>query len=180
MEGPVSNIAERFFKRNMNGIGRTDVTINNGPPTTIVHASAKVAALSIEKSRIQTQLEKPDWTRTEYGAIEGEILSTTTLYNKPALIIKERLSGGKISCILSSELAQRVGPKHSWDETWGQRRFAITGALYYDTEGNLKKVDATDLREITPSPVDLEELRSLDIVGGESSEATYLRLWGNG
>lgn len=180
MEPPTANIAERFFKRNMNGIGRTDITINDEAPTTIVHATAKVAALSIERSRIETQLEKPDWTRSEYGAVEGEILSATSLWTKPAIIIKERLSGAKINCILSDELADEVGPTHSWDETWEQRRFAITGELHYNADGRLTKIDAIGLREITPSPVNLTELRDLKLIGTESPDDIHVRLWEDG
>lgn len=180
MDGHTANIAERFFRRNMNGIGRTDISVNDNPPTTVVHATAKIGALSIEKSRIQVEIEKVDWTRSEYGAVEGEIISTTSVHTKPAIIIKERLSGEKISCILSPELAEKVGPTHSWDETWDQRRFSISGELHFNADGKMTKINAVDLREIISSPVDLKELRSLDLFTDNMHGYLHERLWKDG
>lgn len=180
MHGKPSNIAERFFKRNMNGIGRTDITVGDDAPTTIVHSSAKVAVLSIERSRIDEQLQTTDWTRSEFGAVEGEILSTTNLYTKPVIVIKERLSGEKINCFLSSELAESVGPTHSWKETWEQRRFSISGELHYGSDGHLKKIDAIDLREIIAKPVNLKEIRNLGLVETSPQEDFHGRIWGDG
>lgn len=139
-------------------------TIGDDAPTTIVHSSAKIAVLSIERSRIDEQLQTTDWTRSEFGAVEGEILSTTNLYTKPVIVIKERLSGEKINCFPSPELAERVGHTHSWEETWDHRRVSISGELHYDSDGNLKKIDAVDLREIIAKPVNLKEIRKLQLV----------------
>lgn len=180
MDDQATRTAERFFKRNMNGIGRTDIWINDDEPTIIVHSSAKVAALSIERSRIEDQLEQPDWTRSEMGSVEGEVLSTTSIHTKPAIVIKERLSGQKINCILSDELAEKIGPNHSWDETWEQRRFLISGELHFGSEGALKKVDALSMVEIRPTPVDLDKLRDLEIGTGNTPNAMHERLWGDG
>lgn len=180
MDQTAANTAERFFKRNMNGIGRTDILINDQPATTIVHATAKIAALSIEKSRIQVQLEKPDWTRTEYGAIEGEIISTTSFHTKPALVIKERLSGDKINCILSDELAQIAGPEHSWDETWDQKRFLVSGELHYNSDGKLLKINAIRLKEIVASSVDLDAIRDLELIEADAISTVQKGMWLDG
>lgn len=180
MNGTPSNVAERFFKRNMNGIGRTDITIGDDAPTTIVHSTAKIAVLSIERSRIEEQLQTVDWTRSEFGAVEGEMLSTTSLYTKPVIVIKERLSSEKINCFLSPDLAETVGPTHSWNETWDHRRVSISGELYYDSDGKLKKIDATDLREIVSNPVNLKEIRKLRLVDTDPTDDFRGRLWGDG
>jgi len=180
MDQTTANIAERFFKRNMNGISRTDIIINDLPAITVVHTTAKIAALSIEKSRIQAQLEKPDWTRTEYGSVEGEIISTTSFHTKPALVIKERLSGDKINCILSDELARVAGPEHSWDETWDQKRFLVSGELHYNADGKISKINAIRLREITSTKVDLDAIRDLDLIDADAFDAAKKGLWMDG
>jgi hypothetical protein len=180
MEGEPSRIAERFFKRNTNGIGRTSIALEDAEPVTIVHATARKAALTIEKARIEKQLAAPDWTRTEFGSVEGEIISTTSYYSKPALVIKERLSGANLNCILSQELADQVGPTHSWDETWQQKRFLISGELHYGSDGGLKKVDATALTEVLYGPVDLDEIRDMKVLDGEQPHAAIERLWDGG
>lgn len=180
MDDTTVHTAERFLKRNMNGIGRTDIAINDAPPKTIVHGTAKVALLTIEKSRIQNQLEKPDWTRTEFGAVEGEIIAATSHYSKPAIIIRERLSGDKIHCILSDELASIVGPSHKWQEAWEQRRFTINGELHYNEAGNLTKINALSLDEIQFHNVNLNKIRKLDLIESISVDELDERLWKDG
>lgn len=180
MDDTSVNTAERILKRNMNGIGRTDIIINDQPPKTIVHSTAKVALLTIEKSRIQSQLEKPDWTRVEYGAVEGEVISTTSHYSKPAIVIRERLSGDKIYCILSDELANEAGITHNWQETWEQKRFSINGELHYSESGKLSKINATSLEEISFQDVDLKEIRQLDLIENKPPDEIHERLWKDG
>lgn len=174
------NIAERFFKRNTNGIGRTDITIGNSETKVIVHSNAKTALLTIKRNRVESQLEETDWTRSEFGSIEGELIAATTYHAEPAIVIKERLSGTKINCVLSETLASEVGPIHNWQETWEHKRLTISGELHYSDQGKLTKIDAESFSEITYEPVDLSKIRKLGLIQELSTDDLHERLWENG
>ena len=181
MIGRPASLAGKFFHRNMNGIGRTDITFNEAKaPIIIVHGVAKVAALSIEQSRISEELQKRDLTRSEFGTVEGEIVSTITHNGRPAFVIKERLSEEKVSCILSNDLAKEIGPNHSWDETWRQVRILVTGELHYDSNGSLKKIDAYSIEPVRVAEVALKDLQSIDFLGGKSPNAALKEVWSDG
>ena len=176
MDAPALRTAKRLFERNLNGIGQTDVAFDDeDAPILIVPAVAQKASLSIDKASLEEKLSTANLTRTEYGSLEGEILAAATYYGKPALIMKERLSGDRITCVLSEDLASEIGPEHSWDDIWSGRRVAVSGAIHYNAEGRSTKVDAVSLGNVNEELVDLNDIRAIDITGG-ISPAEFLNL----
>ena len=167
MDGAAMRIAKRLFERNLNGIGQTDLRMGD-EPIQIFPALAQVGVISLEKALIDEKLSSPNLCRTEFGSFEGDIIAATRHYQSPALIIRERLTGDRITCVLSPEVARQVGPAHSWTEIWAGRRVMVGGALHYNAEGQIAKADVDALTPVDERIVDLREIRDLDITGGLS------------
>ncbi|ALK07829.1 hypothetical protein BVIR_11 [Blastochloris viridis] len=174
MDGAALRTAKRLLERNLNGIGQTDLRMGDDP-IQIFPATAQIGVISLEKALIDEKLSAPNLRRTEFGSFEGEIIAATRHYQNPALVIRERLTGDRITCVLSPDIAQQVGPAHSWTEIWAGRRVMVGGALHYSTEGQIAKADVDALSVVDERIVDLNELRELDITGGMSA-ADFLNL----
>ena len=165
----------RVLDRNLNGIGRTEIQIDEDEPICIVPQAARIAKLAIGQTEIGVEVAKPDWQRTEFGTVEGEISGLTRWNGKPALDIIERLSEKRFTCVLSDELSTKIGPVHQWNEVWEGRRINITGALHYNSDGDLRRAEIDNLEELEWTDVPLSDLRGVDILNGRTV-AKYLDL----
>ena len=121
-----------------------------------------------------------DLTRTEYGSVEAEVLSVISHHGLDAVIAVKRLSGEKFVGVLSDEVANTIGPDHSWSEVWGSTRVIITGALHYDEAGTLKKVDVQEIETHESVEVDLSEVRKPGSLSSVPPIEHLDRLWGEG
>lgn len=172
--------AKRFFERNTNGVGRTDILFEEDQtPLIVVHANARTAVRAIEQDELDRGTAAVDWTHTEYGAVEGDVVAAVQFHNRPALTLRERLSGERITCVLSPEIALQIGPQHSWDEVWSGKRVLVNGAVYYNEAGQISRVDADSVEPISPMPADVQAARSADITNGLSPVDFLSRVWGD-
>lgn len=172
-----SSVAKQFLKRNLNGVGKTAIVLEEDAPQTIlVERSARASLRSLE--RAEAAVETEDQSHSEYGTIDAHVVNTATWFGKPALEIKERLSGKNIQCVLSEELAAREGPSHSWADAWSGNRIRVKGRIYYDKDGKISRISAVDMEDVAPRDVSIKELRELNLLGGKLP-ADYLDdLWG--
>ncbi|SFG64738.1 hypothetical protein SAMN04488020_10384 [Palleronia marisminoris] len=161
---------KRIIGRNTKHIARTEVLISGKEAFIIRPQNARMAMAAIERAEIAERESAPDWTRTEFGTVEGEISGLTRWNGKPALDIIERLSEKKFTCVLSDELSEKVGPEHKWNEVWDGRRVHITGALYYNADGDLKRADASEFEEVPWTDVSVNDLKSLDVLGEKTMQ----------
>ncbi len=83
-----------------------------------------------------------------------------------------------MTCGLSAELAESLGPDHSWNEAWEGRRLLGSGALHYGHDGSLKRIDASSAEEKPWTDVSLADIRDIDILQGRSV-SEHLRLLRN-
>ena len=88
VQAPIAQVLER----NLRGIGQTDIQFGESEPICVRPQSARMAKLAIRQTEIGAKVAKPDWQRTEFGTVEGEISGLTTWNGKPALDVTERLS----------------------------------------------------------------------------------------
>ena len=165
----------RVLERNLNGVGRTEIQIGEDDPICVVPQAARIAKLAIGQTEIGVEVAKPDWQRTEFGTVEGEISGLTRWNGKPALDIIERLSEKRFTCVLNEELSAKIGPVHQWSEVWEGRRINVTGAMHYNSDGDLRRADIDNLEEIEWTDVPLSDLREVDILNGRTL-AEYLSL----
>ena len=180
LEADVSAPLQKIFKRNLNGIGQTEVAIEDEEPFDILPGKAKTALIAIDRAMLDIEAEVIDHRHTEYGSVEGEVVGLTSYYDARALVLRERLSGERITCVLSADLAAKIGPEHRWLEAWGGRRYLIGGSLQYGPEGMLKRIDAVTFDEVPAADVALTDIRGADILGGDTVKEHLKRFWGDG
>ena len=171
-----ANHLKRAFKRNLNGIGHTDVVVNDEPVASIVPARAAIAVETLERSE---KIERTDYSRTEFGSIEGQVIGLTRWYSSPALIFQERLSSAKVMCVLDAGLAEAVGPAHNWAEAWNGRDLRVSGEIFYAPDGLPKRVRAVAIEQIEWTNVPVARLQEIDGFLGDRSVQEHLdEFWG--
>lgn len=170
-------LAKSMFARNLNGVGRTVFDLDDGSPRTVV--VEKIARRAIQA--IETHESKKvgaDLSRSEFGTIDAHVAETRTWNGRPALYVKDRLSGKTFPCVLSDALAEKVGPTHSWTDAWSGRRVRIQGEIFYDRDGAISRVAARNIIDVNPEPVDLADLRNINLLDGRTPQEHIDRLWG--
>jgi hypothetical protein len=178
MRGESLDRAKSFLMRNTNGVGRTEIQFyQDAPLATIVHGDAIAAIGAIQESeneRIDTELHVPPWT--EFGTIEGNVKSTTAYYGKPAIIVRERITGDDIVCVASSRAVQE-GQHHTWAETWANKRVLVTGEIAYSVSGLVARVTAADFEIVDSSPISFNEIADPNFTGGLKPSEYLDSLW---
>ena len=167
MDVPTLRTTKRVLDRNLNGIGRTDIdTEVDAERVLIVPTVAQVGAKAIDTVLLENKYSLPNQEHTEFGSAEGAVIAAATYYNHPALYLKDRLTGDRVTCVLSDEAAKKIGLKESLSVVWEGQRVIVHGALHYSPDGRIAKIDAEDIDRISEEYVDLNEIRSLDITEG--------------
>lgn len=175
LEHDASRLFKKALKRNLNGIGHTDIHIDGEETIIIVPSVAQAGVAALERAEIEV---REDLRRTEFGSIEGQVIGLTRYYNSPAIVFMERLSGEKIFCVLADELAQAIGPEHKWSEAWDGRYLRIGGELIYGSDGKLKRVNASYSEEIVWSDIPISALRDVDVLQGRTVHEHIAKFWG--
>lgn len=172
-----SSVAKQMLNRNLNGIGRTAFAFEeDAPMTVLVEKSARASLNSIQKAEIDVEGE--DRSHSEFGTVDAHVARTDTYHGKPALYIKDRLTGRVLPCVLSDELADKEGTTHSWSDAWNGKRIRVKGRIYYDKDGSISRISAVDLEDVNPVPVDFKALRKNDILEGRTPVEHLDKLWG--
>lgn len=97
------------------------------------------------------------------------------------MTLKDRLTGERITCVFPEEVAQQIGPKHDWSEVWAGRRVLVGGALHYDADGQIRRIDIDSIESIQTikgDVVDMAALRGVDLLQGETASAHLDTVWG--
>ena len=175
LESEPGKALKRALKRNLNGVGHTDVVIDDAEPIIIVPTNARrgVEALEADEKR-----EEDEAQRTEFGTVECQVIGLTKYYSSPAIVILERLSREKVLCVLTVDLASKLGPEHQWSEAWSGEHLRIGGKLTYGADGKLKRINASFYEAIEWSDVRVVDLNSLDITQGKSVQEHLDEFWG--
>ncbi|PKP64687.1 MAG: hypothetical protein CVT85_09865 [Alphaproteobacteria bacterium HGW-Alphaproteobacteria-7] len=172
-----SSVAKQFLRRNLNGVGKTAILLeDDAPQTVIVERSARASLKSFERAEVAAETE--DKSHSEFGMVDAHVGRADTYHGKPAIYIKDRLSGSLVPCILTDELAAKEGPIHSWTDAWTGKRIRVKGRIYYDRDGKISRVSAVDMEDVSPRDVSLEELREIDLLGGKTPVEHLDELWG--
>jgi hypothetical protein len=166
---------KRVLARNTNGIGRTEIIVEDAVPINVVSTNAKNAIIALDLFELEAHSKRVDQSRTEFGSVEGEVNGLTRWNGKPALVIIERLSSDKVTCVLSDAAAAALGPAHKWSEAWEGRRLIVSGALHYDSDGALRRIDADGAEDCPWTDIPLSDLKDIDLLQGRSV-SEHLRL----
>jgi hypothetical protein len=172
-----SSVAKQFLRRNLNGVGKTAIVLEeDAPQTVLVERSARASLKSLEQA--ETTIETVDRSHSEFGVVDAHVARTDTYHGKPALYIKDRLSGSLVPCVLSDRLAAKEGPAHSWTDAWTGKRIRVKGRIYYDRDGKISRVSAVDMEDVSARDVSLNDLRENGLLGGKSPVEYLDELWG--
>jgi len=174
LESEPGKALKRALKRNLAGVGHTDIVIGDDEPIIIVPTTARKGVEVLEADDDQPD----DLQRTEYGTIECQVIGLTKYYNSPALIVVERLSREKIWCVLTRQLATELGPEHQWSEAWSGQGLRVGGKLTYAQDGKLKRINASFYELVEWADVRLTDLKEIDITQGRSVQAHLDEFWG--
>ena len=172
--------ARRFFERNLNGIGRTDVKFDDETPLVIIaERGARVAVSVLAKTEQPRELPAhgEDLSRSEIGSVEGDIIELTTYYGQPAIRLRERLHGWDIPCVLSTTLAERIGHDHDWLEVWGGRRVQVSGEIIFGLDGRIRRVNAMNIQSVHSRPVSFSDIADPNFTGGLPIREYLRHLW---
>ena len=165
--GPGNSIAKRIFKRNTNGIGKTEIYLNGGEPKSFTPKTAKKAEWLLSRP---IEVEQIDRSRTEIGSIEAVILEVGTFYNKPAIKIIERLTKSELWCVIPEEICEQVATSTNFKDVWENRRVLVRGVITYDANGVITRIYAKGVVPIEATGVKLSDIIDKDFTDGRSPE----------
>jgi hypothetical protein len=179
MPRPARQRAKSFFERNTKRIGRTDIKFDEHSPPLIIQERTALAATSALEAAAADEAAPPslDLTRTEVGSVEGYVIEAARFYGRPAARIRERITGAEVVCIMSDELAERIGPEHNWRDVWQGRRVLVSGEISYRHDGTIVRIRASDMVTVDAPQLDYSDIADPNFTGG-LSPADYLRtIW---
>jgi hypothetical protein len=169
--------AHRFFKRNTEVVGRSDIVLNGADSPIYVPASkARVALINLERAALDEEKKVRDWTHTAYGSIEGIVIATGTHYNKPAIWVRERKTKRDIRCVFDQETAKKVGARFKWETSWRHGRVVVEGLLQYGKAEDIEQVSASDVVELSVGTLDIADFADPTFTNGLTPEE-YLDRW---
>jgi len=156
------------YARNMNGIGRTDVSFQPGETdfaeVVVTPDTAAVAVHALTDDPAHRQEEIKD----QIGSVEGVMQQVGTHYNKPAILVRERKTGAEFWCVVTEEFRARIAAEANFDDVWSGRRVVVHGLISYNDVGEIARVTATEVHRVIPTDVPLEKLRDPEFTGGLS------------
>jgi hypothetical protein len=173
-----AHTAKAFFKRNLNGIGRTVFDFGDAAPRAfVVEKSARSGLRAIESFEAGRK-QSEDKSHSEFGSIDAHVSEAKTWNGQPALYVRERLSNKVVPCVLNDKAAAVAGPSHSWSDAWSGKRVRIKGQIFYDKSGSISRVMANAVTDVAASLPVLRDLRDIDILQGLTPVQHIDRFWG--
>ena len=180
MDAGAEELMRRILDRNMNGISRTDIVLDmDATPIVLDHRASRKAHIFLDLKAAEEAAQVEDLSRKEFGSVEGQATGLTTHYSKPALVIRERLSGRDVKCVLPTANADAIGAQHQWSEVWSNQRVIVSGVCHYEKTGNLIRVDAQEIIRVAARDVPIADLRDPNFSDGLTPQEHLDRLWGS-
>lgn len=170
-QGRKANVLKRVLNRSLNGIGRTDVQIND-------ESERETLTPQIAETALRALGAPPevDRSRAEIGSIEGDYLYLGDHYAHPALKILERKTGAEVWCWVSETDLERFSELVKAADVWRHKRVRARGKILYDRYGGILHVEAHDVQLTEVPRVGLDEVRDPNFTGGLSVSEYLNRL----
>lgn len=170
--GRKAAVLKRLLTRSLNGIGRTDVQVDDAPEReTLTPQRAETALRALDAAQPAV-----DRSRAEIGSVEGEYLDLGSHYAHPAIKIRERKSAAEIWCWVSERDLARFSELVRAEDVWRHRRVRARGKIYYSVSGDILRVEATDVQLSEVPRVTVDEVRDRNFTGGLSVSEYLNRL----
>jgi hypothetical protein len=165
---------QKFFHRNVNGIGTTEIDFGDDDVLSIDRTAADVGASAIGARTAIDVFDLPE--REASGEVEGVMVAAGRYRNQPAIQIRSELYGF-VWCTLSRQVIDRFGTEHTMREVWEGKSLGVEGVLSYAPGGKLAKISVTGVREMPIVPlVDLDSVLDPNFTSGLSPEEYLNRL----
>lgn len=159
------NIAKRLYRRNLNGVGTTDIVFDNVGSVLVTprFAERAVSALNAKPSLGLFDLPK---VREEIGSLEGVFSDLSTYYNQPAIAVIDSRTETKIWCVISNDLLLKFSDKATIEDFWKKSRVIVRGCIRYNAAGSIQSVIANDISRIESRIVPTSKIRDADFTLG--------------
>ena len=172
-------VMRRILGRQINGVSRTDFIASEASGPVVLDARlARKANVFLDLKAAEEASKLEDLSRKEHGSIEGQAIGLSTHYAKPALVIRERLSGREVKCVLPASQADEIGAQHQWKDVWGNQRVVVTGVCHFDKTGDLVRIEADSVVKVGGRDVPLSEFQDANFSDGLSPQEHLDLLWG--
>jgi hypothetical protein len=160
-------VAKRILKRNLNGIGRTVVELDDNVVYEInpLQAERSLAAINGEDDAEYDYLFRT-FSRKEYGSIEGRIVDLGTDYDEPSIKLKEHRTGREIQCRISEEARDEIESSLTAGDVWKHRRARVRGIINYDPNGKIVRVFDGRIAFINYKNSRIRDIHDPDFTGG--------------
>lgn len=161
------DVAKRILKRNLNGIGRTIINLEDDTFYEIRprQAERSLAAINGEDDEEYDYLFST-FSRKEIGSIEGRIVDLSTDYDEPSIKLKEHRSGREIQCRISDEARDEIENSLTAGDVWTHRRARVRGVINYDPNGKIVRVYDSRIAFIESNDTSIGDIRDGDFTGG--------------
>ena len=180
MPSTTANILKNFLGRNTNGVAKTNIHLRQDcPPIVIAERQARKALLSIVRNSTVTVVSAPDLNDVnclgkELGTVEGVVFKATTYYRQPAFLMKDRVSGKQVTCIIPADKVDEIGEEHLWKEVWNDQRCIVSGAIKRKQDGSISTIMVDEIVPVNVSPIRIDSIADDNFTGGQSP-GEYLR-----
>lgn len=124
-------------------VGLVTVSIDDADPLFVRSDQAQAVLAALTPAR--------KGRAPEMGSVEGRILSAVTYFSKPALRVRQFLTGAEVVCVFEREQADALGALHTLQEVWSGKNVMVSGRLTYDATGAVHTVQASDFRVLAPT-----------------------------
>ena len=170
-QGRKATALKRVLNRSLNGIGRTDVQVNDEPERETL--TPRIAEIALHALNAPPDIDR---SRAEIGSVEGDYLYLGDHYAHPAIKLRERKTGAEIWCWVSEGDLERFSERVKAADVWRHKRVRARGKILYDRNGGILHVEAQDVQLTEVPRVGLDEVRDPNFTGGLSVSEYLNRL----
>lgn len=153
----VIDAADRFIRRMTTGLTETGIGDGDGQ-VVLIRTSDAIAAIENLKTVREADPVHP---YRELGSFEGHIQNVgEDGYGRPYIIIKNRITGKDVRCILSGAALRALEQEPVAKVVWRKRRVSAVGILRYRSVGKLSQAEVERLDFVDPDEK-LPQLRDI-------------------
>jgi hypothetical protein len=175
-ETDAEEIVAELFQRLTHSIN-TEIRVNGEVPIVLTKADSPKAAYALEYS--DATGENQTRTKQQIGSIDGVICEVTTHHKKPAIVVQERKSNRKITCLISAVQTDKIGNSNNFADVWKHCRVVVRGVLLYNNHGDILRIKNASISRHETKEVTLEQIKDSNFTTGLSS-IDYLDKLGDG
>ncbi len=170
-------IVDRVLSRNKDGIGKTCIIVDfakESKPIEVTPQLAISARSEIHKSPFYLVAE--EMPHRELGSIDGYLIAVGSHYGKPAIQVKDRLTGEEIWCRVPDETVNSISKAMVLDDIWKHKRVTVSGSIQYEKNGTIGRIYDAQIELMVTKEISLDEVRDASFTQGISPSEYLTKL----